>query len=382
MPTPGAYASPIARRFSERYARLRGRRVPVARERRAAISEEILQCIWYDQLLEPGALRTDDGRALRVVSPGWWNRGEGPDFRGAQIEFNGRLRTGDVELHRTPAGGRQHGHHRDARYDGVILHVTLDGGDGTAALETSGGRPIPNLSMRGCLEDEIESLADRIEPDEYPHGVEGTFGRCAAMAEAYGSTGIAELLHLAGEWRMLFKARGLRERMDRVGRDQAVYEAFLSACGFGAFKRQFEAVARALPYDRARQLAQEDALLLEAAFLQIAGLLPESLPGDAKAVPHFDRVRKLREQRLEGLRGLPLDWKRVGVRPANYPERRFAGAARFVARTAQRGLRAGRGAALSARPDARRLVHGAVRRRACRGTDRRAGPDDARAAVC
>lgn len=328
--------SDSGRRFSEAYAPLRVRRAAIARERHSTISEDVLQCIWYDQLIRPDALRTDDGRAVRVVSPGWWNRSEGPDFRGAQIEFNGRLRTGDVELHLVPAGWRQHGHHLDARYDDVILHVTLDGGNGS--LETASGRPIPNVSLRDCLEDEIEALADRIEPEDYPHEVEGTFGHCAAIAEAYGSGGMTDLLHLAGEWRMLFKARTMRERMDRVGRDQAVYEALLTACGYAHFKRQFEAVARALPYDRARQLAQEDGLLLEAAFLQIAGLLPNALPEGTNAVPHFGRLRSLRGQRLEGLRPLPLEWKRVGVRPTNYPERRFAGAAHFLARTAQPGL--------------------------------------------
>ncbi|MCH8074738.1 MAG: DUF2851 family protein, partial [SAR324 cluster bacterium] len=38
------------------------------------------------------------------------------------------------------------------------------------------------------------------------------------------------------------------------------------------------------------------------------------------------------------IRKMPLEWKRVGVRPNNNPERRLAGAARFVARTASVGV--------------------------------------------
>ena len=38
------------------------------------ISERLVQCIWYDQRLHADQLRTTDGRAVRVIFPGWWNR--------------------------------------------------------------------------------------------------------------------------------------------------------------------------------------------------------------------------------------------------------------------------------------------------------------------
>jgi len=324
--------------FSEKYGQLRTLRASVARERPAEVSEQVVQCIWYDQLFAADRLETDDGRSLKVVSPGWWNHGEGPDFKGAQIEFNGRLRTGDVEIHLKHAGWRQHGHHLDSRYDDVILHVVLDASPPTAPPTTSVGRPLPTLMLSTVLEGDVRELADKLSLDEYPHRVEGTYGHCAGIVEAYGSERLTELLHLAGEWRMLFKARAMRERMERIGEDQAVYEALLYACGFSHFKHHFKVVARQLPFERAAQLAKEDALLLEAALLQIAGLLPKELPEGCDAVPHYARLRGLRNARLDGLRALPLEWKRVGVRPVNYPERRIAGISRFIARTAAKGL--------------------------------------------
>lgn len=328
---------PPPRRFAEDYARLRAHGPIAARERADSCPEDLVQAIWYDQLIRADGLCTTDGRALKVISPGWWNRGEGPDFRGAQIEFNGRLRTGDVEIHVDPADWRRHGHAMDARYDGLILHVTLDGDADDAAVLTSDGKQVPALVLRPYLEQDLADLAERFEAEPL-HGVEGTFGKCAALVEAYGAGQMLPLLHLAGEWRMLFKARVLRDRMDRAGADQAVYEAVLTACGFAHFKHHFQVVARSLPYDRARQLAREDAMLLEAALLQISGLLPTSLPEGTTAVPHFARLRGLRNDRLDGLRALPLEWKRVGVRPINYPERRMAGAAQLVSKTVAQGL--------------------------------------------
>jgi hypothetical protein len=122
-----------------------------------------------------------------------------------------------------------------------------------------------------------------------------------------------------------------------VGTDQAVYEAFMAACGYSRYKHHFRAIAQQLPYERVVQLARTDAFLVEAAFFQIAGLLPDALPEGTTAVPHFARMRALRRDHLSGLRSMPLTWKRVGVRPNNYPERRLSGAARFLARTSREG---------------------------------------------
>src|SRR5690606_34798285 len=108
--------------------------------------------------------------------------------------------------------------------------------------------------------------------------------------------------------------------------------------GFQQFKHHFSTVARAMPYERARQLALEDASLLECAVLQVAGLLPANWVAETPPPPHFERLDAFRTERFEGLRALPLEWSRGGVRPTNYPARRLAGAVRLVARTAKTGL--------------------------------------------
>ena len=75
--------------FSERYGQLRAL-CDVARERGAdRMPESTLQALWYDQTFGGRPLKTDSGKPLRVISPGWWNHSEGPDFRDAQIEFGG-----------------------------------------------------------------------------------------------------------------------------------------------------------------------------------------------------------------------------------------------------------------------------------------------------
>lgn len=331
-------ATDAAIAFSEHYARLRLLRATHAREGADEVNEEAVQCIWYDSLFTQQGLETEDGRTLRVISPGWWNQGEGPDFKGAQLEINGRLRTGDVEIHLKHGGWTQHGHHLDDRYNEVRLHVVLDTKPPASPPITHGGTKIPTLLLSNYLESDVRVLTDELVVESFPYKVEGTLGHCAALVDHYGSDNLMKLLDLAGEWRMLFKARALRRRMEQTSASQAVYESFLSACGFSHFKHHFEAIARQLPYDRARQLAKDDPFVLEAALLQIGGLFPDELPDGTTAVPHFGRLRSIRRDKLSGLRSLPLQWKRVGVRPNNNPERRLAGAALFFSRTAKKGI--------------------------------------------
>ena len=50
--------------------------------------EQLVQNIWHHQRLRREELRLLDGRTVRVLHPGFWNHGAGPDFRGAIIQFD------------------------------------------------------------------------------------------------------------------------------------------------------------------------------------------------------------------------------------------------------------------------------------------------------
>ena len=95
-------------------------------------SERHLHCLWQDDRLRPGGLVTADGEPVRVLHPGRWNAGPGPDFTGTVIEAGSPARRleCDTEIHIDPAGWRQHGHLADPRYARVRLHVFIKQRDG------------------------------------------------------------------------------------------------------------------------------------------------------------------------------------------------------------------------------------------------------------
>jgi len=323
--------------FSEEYGAVRGTGIRV-RELADVITEDLLQDAWRTQPWPAEELRTLEGHRLRILSPGWLNRQEGPDFRSAQLLFNGVLHTGDVEIHLRSGGWRAHGHQDDPRYNDVILHVVQTVDQTAVPVRTQSGRAIATLTLDALLSEQVIESLSTDKPVVPPAGA--TCGRCAASV-AWDSPGkMLSFLRLAGEWRMLSKARAIQERAMVAGPEQAFYEEFMTACGYSRFKKEFHLLARQLPYERARQLAHFDPLALETAYFTMTGLLPSALPdtADAAALGHHRRLQELRNSHLPGLRALAVEWPRVGVRPANAPERRLAGAARILARTASPGL--------------------------------------------
>ena len=87
-------------------------------------SELALQRRWAESCWPAPFLETGGGRSVRVIWPGRWNRGPGPDFRGAQIlDADGRARRGDIELHLEAGGWLQHGHSDDPAYHDLLLHL-------------------------------------------------------------------------------------------------------------------------------------------------------------------------------------------------------------------------------------------------------------------
>lgn len=319
--------SPAQGRFSRDYEAYRRSTTQVGET--TTLLEAELQAFWHTSTL-PDGMTTCEGHRLRIISPGWWNKQPGPDFLNAQVEFNGRICTGDIEIHLAQADWYAHGHHTDPAYNGVLLHVIQAAPPAdTRPAVTQSGRQVATL----VIPEEILARKDGAgtEPPE-------RCGRCAEALARHNTRALEYFLDLAGEWRMLEKARRIRERARRAGMEQALYEAFMAACGYTRYKKAFQIVAEAIPYDRARQLARQDPMTLEAAFLKLAGLLPEAWTCPTDPPEHYRRITALLQDQLPGLKSLEIVWQRAASRPANSPERRLSGAARFLTRTAQPGL--------------------------------------------
>lgn len=159
---------------------------------------------------------------VRLAFAGSWNRGPGPDFRGAVLlDGEGRARRGDVELHLLPSGWRAHGHDRDPAYEGVVLHAA-----GSAGRRPGGaGPPLAVLPAQP--------------------GPGGPEPPCGAAIAASGAAAVEAMLRAFAMRRLERKIARQRALAGRAGPERAAEAALARAIGAPRNGAAMEAAALA-----------------------------------------------------------------------------------------------------------------------------------------
>lgn len=230
-----------------------------------------LQRVWAYRLFRQDGLLTEDARPVVVEFPGIPSVEGGPDFRDARLRIGGVPVTGDVELHLTTDGWRDHAHDRNGAYDATILHVALDRG------RAPGRAGLAELILAPYLDRSRADLAEELEPPLLSARVSDTE------------------LDRWGERRFERRVERLRRLLASASTAQVFYREILIGLGYKHNKAPFAELARLVPLSSLEGLARD-------------GI----------------------ERRLaEAARDLP--WRVRGVRPANRPRRRIEGAANWLA---------------------------------------------------
>ncbi|NLW51388.1 MAG: DUF2851 family protein [Candidatus Brocadiaceae bacterium] len=319
-----------------------------------SVREEIVRCVWFGGHYSRQDLRTEDGRRLEVVSPGWWNVEAGPDFIRAEmlLEGVGRL-TGDVEVHTLSGGWYAHGHHRQPEYNDVILHVVMWNDRQEPTVEAASGAAIPQLALSGAVGGDMEELVELIDPEAGPadqpalQAVEGKYCGTAYRNGEIEAEWLGRLLDAAGDHRLLRRVAELAELFRTHSREQILYERIAEALGYRGNRMPFLQLAGLLPLAELRRAvpAQDAAarsLTLEAAYFTTAGLLAGPPAGDED--PESAAYREALSCAWERFEPKPPTrlsaehWKLAGVRPVNYPPRRIAALARLCGAQLHTGL--------------------------------------------
>ena len=261
------------------------------------IPESLLAKLWQARAARHRHFTTLDGRRVRVLYPGRLSSAAGPDFRDALIRISGGgLVKGDVEIHRRQRDWRNHGHHQDPNYDGVVLHAALKTDEAAGTLLAS-GESSPVVSLESLL-DKGKCDGPGIEPWKLlaRHG----------YRRPKDADGLGRLLDRAGDQRFIQKAR----RLGSGEPCQVLYEALMEALGYSRNREPFRELARRLPYARLQALA-----------------------GSYDATERLNMISKALLRASEGLR-----WHTFRIRPSNHPHRRLLGAVRLLARHIPSGL--------------------------------------------
>jgi hypothetical protein len=343
------------------YARWREAHWPAAllRERPEAPPESLLQAVWFHQRLHRDRLRTLDGRAVRVLHPGFWNREAGPDFRQAVLQLGADAPVqSDVEIDLSPSGWRAHGHHTNPAYRNVVLHVVWDG---TAPVD------LPTLALQPVLDSPLAELAAWLGDESGKTFPAELRGQCSAPLSGLAAAKLRDLLEQAALVRLRAKAAALQARAREAGWEQALWEGLFRALGYKHNVWPMLRLGELRP--RLAAAAPGSVRHWQARLLGVAGLLPADPKGAGAGARDYHRTLwdvwwRERGEFQDCL--LPVAaWRFAGLRPANHPQRRLALAAHWLAAdklpalleewcaaaTADDALAATLGQALQAGPD-------------------------------
>jgi hypothetical protein len=299
--------------------------------------ERLLQAIWWHQRVRRDELRTLDGRRLRVLHPGFWNREAGPDFHGAVLQFGDDPPvTGDVEVDLHRQGWRSHRHHINPNYLKVLLHVVWLKPDPSSLGIPSAAKPgetLPVLALAPVLDAPVAELATWLGGElagEFPAAYHG---QCCAPLRDLPADQLDGLLREAATIRFRAKANQLQARARQAGWEQALWEGLFRALGY---KHNI------WPMQRLGELrlrlgsgGPQDRVEWQARLLGAGGLLPEDVPrrqasGATYVRELWDSWWRQRETLSDCVIPRSL-WKFSGMRPSNRPERRLALAAHWLA---------------------------------------------------
>ena len=287
-------------------------------------SERFLQILWNERHLAPD-LHCQDGQSLKIMSPGVWNVGRGPDFSQAALLFDNRLTAGDVEIHRRTSDWNRHGHQQDEAYASVILHVVW---------EDDAPPPRPDLAtlvLNGHLHPAWQQLLWEMEDACYPYCRQVPTGACALRWALSDDARLREILTAAGLARFTAKGARLARLAAEHGYDQALYETVFEGLGYKNNRAPFRRLAESVDLDTLRRLRDDDDR--EAMLFGAAGLLPDPtcqpvLPAWSETVRNFwDRWWAHGATRLE------LSWDQAMTRPYNSPCRRLAAGVAWLRQT-------------------------------------------------
>ncbi len=222
-------------------------------------------------------LLTLDGDRYVLVYQGRPGGGPGPDFRDAVLARpDGSRVYGDVELHLRAADWTAHGHGRDRRYSGVVLHAVLlhPGGRSHRPAYLPDGSRVPLVVLPRSEQDAPSS--------PWP---------CAGFASHLSPGSLRYLLARLGSER--FDARAAAFAREIV----AARAVPTSGVAWSPEDRViWSALAEALGYGRDREA------LRQASLRMLAGVTPEALLAEAERLPRIERAR------LHGLLQLGARW--------------------------------------------------------------------------
>lgn len=273
--------------------------------------EQLLHYVWKHKIFPLKELKTTTGQQVEVIDTGLANTDAGPDFFNAKLKLDGVLWIGNIEIHERSSDWFKHGHHADAGYNSVILHIASEI---DTEISRSNGERIPQIQLI-CPEAVRTNYKELLGTDSYPP--------CYRIIPSLPPFTAHSWMTALQMERFEQKATLLNERLKRCqgNWEDAFFITLARNFGFGLNGDAFETWAHRLPF-RAVDKHRNDLFQIEAIFFGQAGILEDS-DGDG----YYLRLKKEYTYLQHKFGLIPMDaslWRFLRLRPANFPHIRIA----------------------------------------------------------
>lgn len=273
--------------------------------------EQLLHYVWKHKIFPLKELKTTTGQQVEVIDTGLANTDAGPDFFNAKLKLDGVLWIGNIEIHERSSDWFKHGHHADAGYNSVILHIASEI---DTEISRSNGERIPQIQLI-CPEAVRTNYKELLETDSY--------SPCYRIIPSLPPFTAHSWMTALQMERFEQKATLLNERLKRCqgNWEDAFFITLARNFGFGLNGDAFETWAHRLPF-RAVDKHRNDLFQIEAIFFGQAGILEDS-DGDG----YYLRLKKEYTYLQHKFGLIPMDaslWRFLRLRPANFPHIRIA----------------------------------------------------------
>ncbi len=267
------------------------------------MTEAYLHFIWKLKRLPFHQLKTTEGKEILVLNNGIHNMSEsGPDFFNARMIYEHMEWAGQIEMHIKSSDWYRHRHHTDAAYNNVILHVVYEH-DREIILN---GAALPTIELKDLIDTDHYAQWERFANamKDIP---------CEDSIQQIDTVFLKTMIHRAVIDRLDRKTRQLLYLYDELDQPSALYNLLARAFGTKVNSGPFELLTNHVPL---ATLKRQNRATQKRLLLQASGLYTITEPGNPVTVQEIPAAL----------------WKRKGLRPPAFPEKRVLQFSEFIAR--------------------------------------------------
>jgi len=269
------------------------------------MTESYLHFLWKLKRLPFHRLKTTDGKLLIIFKHGFHNLTEsGPDFFNAHILYDNLQWIGQIEMHVKSSDWYLHGHHLDSAYNNVILHVVYEH-DKNVRLN---GNFLPTVELKSYIENTHYIQWQKLSGSQH-------FIACQEFLYSIDPIFIRAMIHRVVLDRLNRKAKELFRLYHQMQASEFLYYLIAKAFGTKTNSLPFELLTHRVPLSllKSQNRSKQRDLLL-----QMSGVYPQV------------QQNILRSENVEVTPLSTTMWKRKGVRPSAFPQKRVLQFSEFI----------------------------------------------------